>query len=164
MTALPALVSIRQLSEYHRETIPEDYLDEMGHMNVRWYIALFSRAVGGLFTELGMPPEYFTRGIDGSFALTQFVRYLAEVHVGQTIAIHTRVIARTKKRIHFLHFMVNQTTEKLAATLESCVAHADLEKRKMSPFPEEVAGSIDALIEKHDALAWEAPVSGAVHA
>ena len=31
----------------HRAVIPDDYLDEMGHMNVMWYTHLFSLARGG---------------------------------------------------------------------------------------------------------------------
>ena len=60
--------------------------------------------------------------------------------------------------------MVNESTQKLAATLESVVAHADLEKRKMSPFPEEVAARIDECVREHERLSWSAPLSGAIHA
>lgn len=48
----PARVSkleLRQLPLTHQATIPEDYLDSMGHMNVMWYTHLFAHAMLGIF-------------------------------------------------------------------------------------------------------------------
>ena len=89
MTQDIELKDIQALPRYHGETITTEYLDIMGHMNVRWYIALFSRAVTGLFQEIGMTEEYFAPGKAGSFALRQFINYLAEVRVGEEVSIHT---------------------------------------------------------------------------
>ncbi|MCH2367670.1 MAG: acyl-CoA thioesterase, partial [Planctomycetes bacterium] len=97
------LKDLRELPRYHVETITDEYLDIMGHMNVRWYVALFSRAVTGLFKEIGMTEEYFASGENGSFALRQFINYLAEVRSGETIAVHTRLLERSAKRIHLVH-------------------------------------------------------------
>ena len=56
------LKDIRKLPRYHGETISDEYLDIMGHMNVQWYVALFSKAVTGLFnpvsyTHLTLPTK-----------------------------------------------------------------------------------------------------------
>ena len=158
------LKDLRELPLYHEETITDEYLDIMGHMNVRWYIALFSRAVTGLFKEIGMTEEYFASGEAGSFALRQFINYLAEVRSGETVVIHTRLIASSKKRIHLVHFMVNETREVLSATMEALISHADLTLRKTSPFPLEIAARIDSLVSTAGGLHWQPPLCGAIHA
>ena len=43
------LDDVRQLPVTHRQTIPEEYLDVMGHMNVMWYTHLFGEGMGGCF-------------------------------------------------------------------------------------------------------------------
>lgn len=155
---------LEALPAFHTATIPEDYLDAMGHMNVRWYMVLFSEGVRELHAAIGMPPEYFDGGKNGTFALTQHIRYLAEVHVGQTVAIRSRFIGRTEKRLHVLHFMVNESTDRIAATMELLFSHADLETRRTSPFPDEIARQIDVRLEKHRKIGWEAPLCGVVKA
>ena len=42
---LVPLEKLAMLPLYHRETIPETYLDAMGHMDVRCYMALFDTSV-----------------------------------------------------------------------------------------------------------------------
>jgi acyl-CoA thioester hydrolase len=87
---------------------------------------------------------------------------LAEVKVGETVAIYTRVHGRSHKRIHFLHFMVNETTGKQAATLETVTSHANTATRRTSPFPAEIAQAIDAIILEHEQLEWAAPLCGVI--
>lgn len=158
------LKDIQNLPRYHTETIPEEYLDIMGHMNVRWYVVLFSRAVTGLFREIGMTEEYFAPGESGSFALRQFINYLAEVRVGEEISVHTRLVGRSEKRIHLVHFMVNQSRQVLSATMEALISHADLKLRKTSPFPPEIASRIDSLVSSCNELPWAPPLCGAIQA
>ena len=158
------LKDIRELPRYHGETITDEYLDIMGHMNVQWYVALFSRAVTGLFNELGLTEEYFTPGESGTFALRQYINYLAEVRPGETISIHSRLVGRSEKKIHLVHFMVNETRQVLSSTLETLISHADLKLRKTSPFPAEIAARIDPLLALSDSLGWEPPLSGTMRA
>ena len=40
-----------------RMTVPEAYRDENGHMNVRWYAAIFDEAGDTLHARLGLTPE-----------------------------------------------------------------------------------------------------------
>ncbi len=154
---------LEALPVLHRATIPEDYLDAMGHMNVRWYVFLFSEGARELHAAIGMTPEYFD-GTNGTFALTQHIRYFAEVHARETVAIRSRFIGRSEKRCHVLHFMVNETTGRIAATMELLFSHANLRTRRTSPFPEEIARRIDERLEEHGRIEWEAPLCGVVRA
>lgn len=158
-------ISIEQLEAlplYHRTIIPESYLDMMGHMNVRWYTALFDDAVVDFFTSFGMNNDYFSAGTSGVFALQHFIHYRAEVHAGETVAVRSRILGRSARRIHFMHFMINETTAKLACTMEVLSSHADLTVRRTSPFPATIAGQIDTILAEHNQLDWDAPLCGAI--
>lgn len=164
MRTFPNTAEIEQLPCYFRTVVPEAYLDAMGHMNIRYYLALFDDAAWELFADIGMHTDYYKAYTAGAFALEHHIHYLAEVHQGDRIAVYSRMLARTAKRIHFMHFMLNETQQKLAATLEAVGSHADLTVRRTSPFPAHIAANIDAMLANHVQVSWEAPVCGVIRA
>ena len=156
------LALIKTLTLYHRKTIPSEYLDIMGHMNIRWYFDLFAKSGRKFFTSHGLDEDYFRGGESGVFTLKQFIQYFAEVRAGQTVAIHTRLIGRSDKRFQIMHFMINETTTRLAATFEALITHADLNLRLAAPMPADIAQKLDATLAKDETLDWEAPICGAM--
>lgn len=161
-SCLIPLTLLEALPEYLRQTITSDHLDIMGHMNIRWYFELFATSGRKFFTSHGLDEEYFRRGNFGVFTLKQFIQYFAEVRVGQTVAIHTRLIDRSDRRFHFIHFMINETTSQLSATFEALITHADLKIRRSAPMPAGIAKKFDATLARDMKLEWEAPVCGAM--
>ena len=159
---LVPLESIEKLPLYHREAIPADYLDAMGHMNVRWYMALFDTAVWQFFTSYGLDQDYFMKEQSGVFALKHFIQYYAEVKKEETVGIRIRLLGRSDKRLHFMAFMINESTGQLASTMEVLGTHADLTVRRASPLGSSIAKKIDEKLAKDAALDWEAPVSGVI--
>jgi len=160
---LVPVASIEELPVYHRETISDKYLDLMGHMNVRWYMTLFGQAAWNYYLALGLNEDYFRETQTGTFALKQFIQYYAEVRVDQTVSVRIRLIGRSDKRFHLMQFMVNETTAKLASTLEILSTFADLKLRRSAPIPPEIAQKLDARLESNRQLAWEAPLCGVIH-
>jgi acyl-CoA thioester hydrolase len=144
----------------HQAVISDDYLDEMGHMNVMWYTHLFSLGSWGLFQMVGLNRAYFESARAGSFALEQHFRYLKEVRVAQHVTIRSRVLGRTAKRWHTLHFMTIDELDTLAATCEVVQAHIDMTIRRTAPMPPPITAAIDRFIAEHSRLGWEAPVCG----
>lgn len=144
----------------HQAAVLEEYRDEMDHMNVMWYTYLFAEATRQMFIDLGLTTEYFTSHSAGSFMLECHTRYVAEVLVGDNLAVRTRILGRTAKRLHAMHFMIRTDDHRLAATLEIICAHVDMATRRTSPFHETVANSIDAVLAEHSGLNWQAPVCG----
>jgi acyl-CoA thioester hydrolase len=143
-------------------TIPESYQDSMGHMNVMWYTHLFGKAASGLFKLAGMDRAYFESQQAGSFALAQFFRYRKEVRVGDRVTIRTRLLARSERQFHIIHFMTKGDDDVLAATGEFLAAHIDMSTRRTAAFPPDIAANIDRLIAEHSALDWDPPLSGAI--
>lgn len=154
------LDDIDTLPIYHRETVPPEYEDEMGHMNVRWYVWLFSQGARGLFADCGLDEEYRTRAHHGTFATRQYIEYRNEVLIGDTVRVHSRVLGRSAKRLWFKHFLINESREALAATMEATAVHVDLDRRRSAHFPREIESRIDRLLDAHRALEWDPRVCG----
>jgi acyl-CoA thioester hydrolase len=154
------LAHIRALPQTHQATIPPSFMDEMGHMNIQYYVHLYDRAAWALFAQVDLTLTRLQTDQNGMFALKQFIQYLAEVQVGETVTIHSRWLGVSAKRVHFMHFMVNETTNVLASTFEVLASHADLTVRRTAPFTEEVAARLRERVTADNALSWNVPVCG----
>ena len=153
---------IRQLPALARVTVTEEYIDRLGHMNVEWYFRTFGLGAMKMMAKIGITSDYIEKRHGGSFVLTQTIRYIAEARLGDDLSVHGRVLGRSGKKFHHMYFMVNDSQDNLAATMESLNIHADLKARGSSPYPPEIAENIDRIWEEHRQLAWAAPLSGAI--
>ncbi len=163
----PRLLSVNQLESLpvvYRASIPPDYRDKMDHMNMRWYLALYDEAGDVLFDSFGQTAAYYREHGAGAFDLEHHIHYLAEVRIGDVVAVRARLLQRTPKRLHYMLFMVNETRAAVASTFECVNSHADLTTRRTSPYPSHIAAQIDAIVAQHQALDWDAPISGTMQA
>jgi acyl-CoA thioester hydrolase len=143
-----------------RLTIPELYRDANGHMNMRWYVAIFDDAGDALYERLGITPDYHGRHGTGTFDLEHHTHFLNEVNPGEQVTVYVRLVSHSAKRFHYLMFMVNETKDRLAAIFECVNAFADLRSRKTTGFPPEVAVRIREWVARDSRLDWEAPACG----
>jgi acyl-CoA thioester hydrolase len=157
---LPTTAQVRQLPRLRQATIGPEYLDAMGHMNIRWYMAFYDETAWAFAGALGMDIDYFQAHHSGVFALQHHIRYLAEVMPGDEIAIHGRLLGVGPKRFHWMGFMLNETHDRLASTIEAVVAHADMRVRRIAPFPPELAARLNKMLAEHTAIDWQPPLSG----
>lgn len=160
----PTVEQVQQLPCLLQATIPPEYEDLNGHMNIQHYLGLYDQAGMPFFASLGLDERYFKEQQRGIFDLEHHLFYLAEIHVGDTVAVYGRLLARSAKRLHGQWFIVNDTRQQLANTFEFISSHADLVARRTSPFPDELAGRLDELIAAHQQLTWPAPVCGMMSA
>jgi acyl-CoA thioester hydrolase len=161
LPAIP-LDQLASLPVIYRTVIPREFEDRNGHMNMRWYLALFDEAGHAMDPILGLTTDYFEVSGMGGFDLEHHLWYPAEAYIGDTVAIRVRFLARSPKLIHYLFFMENETRGVLSSVFECVCAHADLKIRRTAPFPVQIAAKIDAFIAEHRALSWTAPISGAM--
>lgn len=140
--------------------IPEKFRDEMGHMNVTWYTHLFSEAMGGLMSHLGLSLDYIAKEKIGGVALEAHIHYLSEVHIGDEVSVYSRVIARSDKRMHMIHLLRNDTRDHVSALFEGIMACFDLRARRMAVVPPEIAVKVDLEIEANKKLDWTPPLTG----
>jgi acyl-CoA thioester hydrolase len=162
----PEPISFEQISQLRpvclRRTVPEEFLDLNGHMNMRWYVALFDDAGDTLHDHLGITREFRRRSGTGTMDLEHHTWFLNEVLAGSQVCIYARMVARSAKMIHYLMFMVNETTGRVAAHFECVNALVDLAVRKTTPCPAEILERIDATLAEQNRLDWAPPVSGAM--
>lgn len=159
---LPTLEQITQLPRTHRSTIPVDYMDDMGHMNVMWYTFLYSRAIRRLLEPVGLTRDYTQSQQAGTFALEKHLRYLAEVRVGEQVSVYSRLVSRHGSRFHLVQFMVNDSQQRVASIMETVSTHVDLVERRSVAMPPAIQEAFDSLLAKHLSIEWSPPLCGAM--
>ena len=159
-----SLAEIRQLKRAYKTTIPRAFLDENQHVNVQYYVRLAERGLGELFRRVGLGERYAAADELGNFALEQHIRYLAELLEGDHVSVYIRLVDLSPKRAYFLAFLVNETNEELAATVEVVMMNVDIARRQGTPFPPAAKANLDELLARHRTLSWDPPVCGVMRA
>jgi acyl-CoA thioester hydrolase len=122
---------------YRGATYPWE-CDQIGHMNITWYVSKFDQANWNLFASVGITPSYLRDGNFGVAGVQQNITYKRELMAGDVIEVRTRILEIREKVIRFLHEMTNAETQEIAATCEITAVHLDRRTRKSCPFPEAV--------------------------
>jgi acyl-CoA thioester hydrolase len=158
----PTPDQVLELPSQVDRTVPPEFIDENGHMNIGRYLELGGTALWQrCLHELGMPQEYITvRGLS-TFTAEHHLTYLSEILEGEQVSVHVRLVERSAKVLHALSLVVNRSQQRLACVLEATQVHMDLTTRRPTPFPDDVAELIDAGLKRDD-LPWAAPVTGSM--
>jgi acyl-CoA thioester hydrolase len=159
---LPSLREIEELPVLLRRTLPGEWQDLNGHVNVQHYVHLYDLAGTPFLASLGIDEELVKRRRRGWFELEHHIWYLREMHVGDEVTLHCRLVGRNVKRLHGVMFVANQTRRELASVLEFVSSSADLDTRSTAPIPEDIAVRIDARIELERRFSWPVPTCGAM--
>ena len=138
--------------ELHRERVHPDWIDYNGHMNVAYYLLAFDHATDDFFDFLGLDEPYRTTTGNSTFAVEAHVTYQREVGEGDDLRFTTQLLGFDEKRIHFIHHMYHAQEGFLAATAEWLSLHIDLNRRRVAPFPEAIAGRLAEVFAAHGAL------------
>ncbi len=153
---------VASLPVIYQATIPPEFEDRNGHMNVRWYLKVYDDAGDALYPMFGLTPEYLTASGMGGFDLEHHLWYLSELLIGEAVSVRVRFLGRNEKLLHYSLFLVNESRKVVASVFECVHAHADLSTRRTAPFPSFAVAKIDAFIAEHRLLAWPAPTSGSM--
>lgn len=151
---------VRQLPLQISRTIPTGWQDRNGHVGVQYFQALFAEGAWRVLEEVGVDAAWFEQTQRSQFDLEHHLFYRAELHAGDRVSTYNRVLGRSDRRFHGIYFIVNDSRDRLAATLEYLTAGIDMGRRRMAPFPDELSQGLDRLIEKHRVLGWQSPLCG----
>ena len=158
------LEEIRQLDKIYERRIPRKYLDENEHVNVQYYLHLVEHGLGAIFDRVGLGAVYAKADVYGNFALEQHIRYLAEILLDDLVGVYIRLIDLSPKRGYFMGFLVNETREQLAATVEVVMMNVDIAQRRGVPFTADAGTQLQAMLIEHNNLSWAPPVCGVMGA
>lgn len=159
---LPAFDDVLDLPELIVDTVPPRFIDGNGHMNVRHYLDYGATGAGVVCERVGIDDGYRARRRMGVFTAEHHVRYTAEMHEGGRFSVHTRVLGRSAKAGHLLSFILDRDHEVLSCTVEILLVHVSMDSRRPVDFPPDVAVGLDEWVAAGRAVAWPAPVCGAM--
>ena len=133
-------------------TVPPEWIDYNGHMNVAYYIMAIDQALDGfLENELGIGEKHAARVRQGPYALQSHVHFLGELLEGARFRVAVRLIDCDAKRIHLFVELFSEA-EDLAATCEQVLMNVDLETRRSTPYPDWAQKRMAAMLAAHSVL------------
>lgn len=106
--------------------------DEMGHMNVRFWVAKAQEGLAGLAAQLGMPRAFAKDGEATLVVREQHIRFLREAHAGAALYMTGGVIWLGDSDARLL-LVIRHADSTPAATFQLVVEHAT--SRDLRPFP-----------------------------
>lgn len=146
----------------HHQTIPAEYMDLNGHMNVMYYTHVGNMALRSFFDSMGLHDKLFIPGRRGMFALRQVISYVNELREGEEIEVHSGLIGYDRKRIHFMHYIISLTHQRVAAYDERLAMYIDMSVRRSTEFEPEIVAQLEPLRQEHAATGWQPQISGAI--
>lgn len=123
----------------YRGVVTAWHCDHVGHLNIAHYVSRFDEAHWPFFAELGLTPEFLRQNQHGMAAVEQHIRYHKEVRAGDVVAIRSRLIEARAKVLLSEHLLVDDVTGVLCASEKITCAYMDLQTRRASPFPPDIA-------------------------
>ncbi|MBU4435869.1 MAG: thioesterase family protein [Alphaproteobacteria bacterium] len=119
--------------------------DEMGHMNVRFYVTRAMEGLAGLAAELGLPHAFTPYANATLLVKEHHVRFLREAHAGATLHMLGGVIEISDTEARLLQLLVHSATGELAATFQTTVVHATPREGEVFPWPQITRDRAEAL-------------------
>ena len=132
--------------------VAESWLDFNGHMNVAYYTRAVDDATDLWWTRIGVGPEYVKTHGRSVFAVESHVVYKRELRLDDPIHVTVRLLGYDEKRIHLFFELYKSDPGYLSATQELMAVHVDMTKRAAVPFPEDVLGRLEKILEAHSKL------------
>ena len=131
----------------YKGTVFPWHCDEMGHMNVMWYVGKFDEATRHFFHELGITPAVVRAHKRGMAAVEQTIQYKRELQAGDIVSVHSVLLEIKDKSVRFAHEMRKVDTGEIAATTMLTAVHFDTVARRACAFPDSVREKATELVQ-----------------
>ncbi len=119
--------------------------DEMGHMNVRRYLARAQEGLGGLAASLGLPRAFTPSATATLLVQEHRIRFLAEARVGAPLYMTGGTLAFGESDATLLQVLHHAEDGRPAAAFLTRVAHAKPSDGRAFPWPERARHGAQAL-------------------
>jgi acyl-CoA thioester hydrolase len=160
--SFPSLEQVRQLPHQLGMSVPPDWEDRNGHVNVQYYLKLYELGGYEILEDADLGGNYLEQNQYGLFDFENHLSFRAEIHVGDRVSTYNRLLAMNHKRFHGMYLIVNDTRKQLACTVEYVTGGVDLRNRRTAVFPDAFYQGLQRQLKRHQALDWPAPVCGAI--
>lgn len=108
--------------------------DEMGHMNIQFYMGKTSDAAFHQQAFMGLGYQHHQSARTTYVALEHHIRFHKELFASDLVAVRSGVLDIGDKTIRIYQEVRNALDDSLSATLVVDVGHFDLEARKLVPW------------------------------
>lgn len=132
--------------------VEESWIDYNGHLNMAYYNVLFDRAVDEAYELLGIGHDYLMQRKHSTFTAEVHVRYLRELHAGDPVRVTFQLLDFDAKRIHYFEQLFHAEQGWVSATSENMTLHVDMDAKKVSPLPDDVARRLASMKAAHARL------------
>jgi acyl-CoA thioester hydrolase len=140
-----------EMLETYRGVVYPWHCDQMGHMNVMWYVGKFDEATWNLFAAVGLTASFLRGNGRGMAAVQQNITYRQECEAGDTVMVRSAVLEMRDKVLRFVHEMRNAESGEVVAVCELTGVHIDAVKRKACAFPQDILQRGRELVRPYEA-------------
>jgi acyl-CoA thioester hydrolase len=121
--------------EVYRNSVQTWEIDQMGHLNVQFYVDKATSALAVLSHYLELGPNFTRKQGARLVAREHHIRFLREQRPGAPLRIVAGVLDVTPERLRVYQEMTNAASREVAATIIAEVELVDVETRHPRPLP-----------------------------
>ncbi|MCW9036192.1 MAG: thioesterase family protein [Alphaproteobacteria bacterium] len=132
-----------ELFETYRGTVRREELDEMGHMNVAYYLKKSSDALANLRFSLGLSNNELNKKSMALISSRDRIFFRREVHLGDTLVMESGIRGIDKNGgIQVVNLLENQEYGNLAAHFETTVNLVDKATGEIVTWPQKALDEV----------------------
>ena len=132
------------------QIIKKEWTDYNNHMNMAYYVLVFDQIWEVMLEKFNMGENSAKTTKMSTMVVETHTTYNNEVKEGDEVEINLTFFDHDKKRLHFKMEMIEKSSKKLSATLESLSLYIDLNRRKVTEFENEKIKIMDEFILKNN--------------
>ncbi|MDO8290176.1 MAG: thioesterase family protein [Parvibaculum sp.] len=135
-----------EMIDVARSSVQTWQSDQMGHMNVQFYLEQATHGLAALAVHLGLGPRFIAAENVKLLAREHHVRFLREQRPGAPITVRAGVLTVQDYGLRAYFEMYNTVSEEVAATFAVDVELLDVDSRETKPIPARAKAAAKALI------------------
>ena len=107
--------------------------DQMGHMNVRFYVSRAMEGLTGVAAALGLSGAFRAHAEATLVVKDHHIRFLREARAGAPLVMRAGVVAMDECEVRLVQLLIHAESGELAASFQTVAAHVTA--REGRPFP-----------------------------
>jgi acyl-CoA thioester hydrolase len=124
-----------EMIDVARSSVQTWQADQMGHMNVQFYLEMATDGLAALAVHLGLGPRFIEKENAKLHARDHHVRFLREQRPGAPVTVRGGVLHVDDFALRVYLEMYNTVSEEVAATFAVDVELMDMDTRETKPLP-----------------------------
>ena len=137
----------------HACAVKPEWTDYNGHMSESVYLLVFGDSSDAFFRFFGIDEAYRASGFS-LYTIDTRIRYLAEVSLGDPLAMTLQLVDLDPKRLHIFHRMTRGADGPEIAVAEQVLTHVDMRVQRSAPLPPDLFERLSAIRAAH----WDLPL------